>query len=642
MCGIHGVAAVEKNLRFTAEDVQAMADISVHRGPDDSGMHADPNVIIGMRRLSIIDVAGGHQPIANADNTTWVVCNGEIYNYQKLRQELIDQGVHFKTHSDTEVIVHLYDRYGLAFVERIQGMFGFAIWDQTRQRLVIGRDRLGIKPVYYRHADGNLAFASELKSILALPGISRSFDTRALNEYLRVGYVPDPFSIIAGIRKLSPGTLLVNENGAIRTIKYWHIQQRSENKTEEQWCEAFRDALDQSVSAQMVSDVPLGAFLSGGIDSSAVVAMMAAHSEQPIKTFSIGFGESSGGRYYNELPYAQQIARQFATDHKEIVVEPSVVDLMPRLLWHMDEPIADTAFVTTYLVSEFARREVTVILSGVGGDELFGGYRRYLGDYYLRTVKWLPSSVRRKLIKPLMDRLPADRHSPLMNLSRYAKALLDSSELSFEERYISYVSVMAEQQVNELLIEPAAAPVESALAAAFNNFRDGDGVNRMMQLDLATQLPDDLLMLTDRMSMAASLECRVPLLDERMVDLAMAMPGAQKIRGRELKRIMKKALAPILPDNILHRKKRGFGAPMGAWFRHELKPMLDHLLSESAVIKRGLFHPSAVRQLVAEHYANRADRTDQIMSLLNLEIWSRMYLDGRSHDDVHAELKEVA
>lgn len=638
MCGIHGVAALSSALRFTPAHVSAMGDITVHRGPDDQGLHAADQAIIAMRRLSIIDVAGGHQPISNQDDSIWMVCNGEIYNFQALREELIGDGCVFKTHSDTEVIIHLYEKYGLSFVERIEGMFGFALWDQRASRLIIGRDRLGIKPLYFTVSGGNLAFASELKSILALPGISTALNRQALAEYLRTGYVPSPHSMIEGIEKLPAGTMLIVERGEVRQQRYWQLVDKPAQHTDEQWCEEFRDALTESVTSQMVSDVPLGAFLSGGIDSSAVVACMAAHSDQPVKTFSIGFGEASGGQYYNELPYARQIAELFKTDHQEIIVEPQVADLMPRLLWHMDEPIADTAFVTTYLISEFARKEVTVILSGVGGDELFGGYRRYLGDYYLKAVNWMPTGMRRGLLKHVVNRLPADRHSPLMNLSRLGKALLESSELTFEERYMGYVSVLNQQQINSLLTSPISLG-EDALSQAFAQFTDGDAVNRMMKVDLVTQMPDDLLMLTDRMSMAASLECRVPLLDERLVDLAMTMPGSQKIRGRELKSIMKRALAPMLPKNILHRKKRGFGAPMGAWFKNELKPLLEHLLSKQALESRGWFKPEAIRALVAEHEQNKADRTDEIMSLINLEIWSRMYLDKRSHEDVQEELR---
>ncbi|MEM7082325.1 MAG: asparagine synthase (glutamine-hydrolyzing) [Pseudomonadota bacterium] len=640
MCGIHGVASINRPLRFSREDVERMGDITTHRGPDDAGLYAASEAIIAMRRLSIIDVEGGHQPISNADDSIWVVCNGEIYNFQALREECLAAGAVFKTHSDTEVVLHLYERLGLDFVSKLEGMFGFAIWDGRQQRLVIGRDRLGIKPVYFSVVDGNILFASELKSILALPGVSAQLDEQALTEYLKLGYVPAPHSMVKGIRKLPPATLLVVERGELREHTYWALEQQIETMTDEQWCERFRHDLESSVTGQMISDVPLGAFLSGGIDSSAVVAYMARNSAHPVKTFSIGFGNASGGQYYNELPYAQQVAVLFKTDHQEIVVEPQAVDLMPRLLWHMDEPIADTAFVTTYLVSEFARRDVTVILSGVGGDELFGGYRRYLGDYYLKAVNWMPRGLRRGLLKQVVNRLPADRHSPLMNLSRYAKAVLESSELSFEQRYKGYVSAMQDSAVADLL-QDSTQKGEDALENAFARFTTGDGVNRMMQLDLVTQMPDDLLMLTDKMSMAASLECRVPLLDERMVSLAMAMPGKQKIRGRELKSIMKRALEPVLPKNILFRKKRGFGAPMGAWFKHELKPMMEHLLAADRIERRGWFKPQIVANMIDEHSHNKADRTDELMALINLEIWSQMYLDGRSHDDVNSELKQV-
>lgn len=641
MCGIYGVAAITAQVRYQPAQVQLMGDITIHRGPDDSGLHADPRAIIGMRRLSIIDVEGGHQPISNNDNTVFVVCNGEIYNFIELREQLRSQGYHFKTNSDTEVIVHLYQRHGLDFVKQLRGMFAFALWDSTAQRLVIGRDRLGVKPLYYALSSGNLIFASEMKSILALPGYSKSINADALTDYLMLGYVPSPSSMVEGIHKLPPASILVCEAGKTKLHTYWQLQTGIEQQSDADWEEEYRVQLQASVQNQMISDVPLGAFLSGGIDSSSVVACMAAHSDQPVRTFSIGFGEASGGQYYNELPFARQVAELFSTTHKEIIVEPHVVDLMPRLLWHMDEPIADTAFVTTYLVSEFARREVKVILSGVGGDELFGGYRRYLGDYYLKAVNWLPAPMRRGLLRHVVSRLPADRHSPLLNLSRYAKAVLESSELGFEQRYMGYVSVLAQDQVRNLLINPVAAG-SGALQAAFDRFTTGDAVNRMMQVDLVTQMPDDLLMLTDKMSMAASLECRVPLLDERMIELSQRMPGRQKIRGRELKSIMKRALAPMLPAEILHRKKRGFGAPMGAWFKNELKPMLEYLLSKQSIEQRGLFKVDQVEQMINEHNTNRADRTDEIMSLLNLEIWARMYLDGRNHADVQDELKQVA
>lgn len=641
MCGIHGVAALGAKLRYGPEHVRRMGDVSVHRGPDDWGLHAADKAIIAMRRLSIIDVEGGQQPISNHDDTIWVVCNGEIYNFPELRESLVNDGVTFKTHSDTEVLVHLYEKHGMDFVNHLRGMFGFALWDARQEKLIIGRDRLGIKPVYYAVLDGNLAFASEAKSILSLPGVSRDISKAALSEYLLLGYVPAPLSIFESIKKLNPGHLLVCEHGEVREKMYWQLEPGNKQMSDIEWQEEFQRTLRKSVQSQMISDVPLGAFLSGGIDSSAVVACMAEHSQQPVKTFSIGFGGDSGGSYYNELPYARQVSDLFGTEHKEIIVNPKVVDLMPKLLWHMDEPIADTAYVTTFLVSQFAREEVTVILSGVGGDELFGGYRRYLGDYYLKAVNWLPVTMRRGLLKHVLNRLPADRHSPLLNLSRYARALLESSEMDFESRYMSYVGVLAQQEANQLLID-GNVQAEGTLSRAFARFGSGDAVNRMMQVDMVTQLPDDLLILTDKMSMAASLECRVPLLDEQMLDLSLSMPGRQKIRGRELKSIMKRSLEGMLPKEILYRKKRGFGAPMGAWFKNELQSLLNHLLSAESVAARGLFNYAEIERIVSEHASDRADHTDAIMSLVNFEIWARMYLDGRAQDDVLDELKRAA
>jgi asparagine synthase (glutamine-hydrolysing) len=390
----------------------------------------------------------------------------------------------------------------------------------------------------------------------------------------------------------------------------------------------------------MVSDVPIGAFLSGGVDSSAVVAFMAAHSRHPVKTYAIGFGGGDAEAYYDELPHARRVAELFRTDHHEIIVQPDVVSLLPRLLWHMDEPIADTAFITTYLVSQFARRDATVILSGVGGDELFGGYRRYLGGHYQAYFDWLPAPLRRAATA-LGQRLPSDRHSPLLNAARLAKGFLSAAGLPIDERYRSYVEVFSEDLTAQLLRDHRSDGHE-ALAAAFARADGTDELNRMLAVDAETQLPDDLLLLTDKMSMAVSLECRVPLLDHELVEFAARMPQDIKIRGGRLKHVMKAALRDVLPADILERKKRGFGAPMGAWLKRDLAPLLRNLLSEDSINARGLFHPAAIESLIASHAANRVDGTDQLMALLNLEIWARIYLDGRSADDVTEELKEYA
>jgi asparagine synthase (glutamine-hydrolysing) len=639
VCGIYGIIQLDGAPADPAL-MPAMGRVIVHRGPDDEGHHADGPCAIGMRRLSIIDLAGGHQPLSNGNGTLWLVCNGEIYNFRELRRELEALGHRFKTASDSEVILHSYAQYGDEFIHRLNGMFGFALWDARRQRLIVGRDRLGIKPIYLYRDARRLAFASEAKALLALPGVSAEIDPAALHSYLNLGYVAAPLSIFRGIGKLPPASVLLVEGGRVEERRYWRVPgEMDRSMAEGEWVERIRSRLGESVRMQMVSDVPIGAFLSGGIDSSTVVGLMAAHSEQPIRTYAIGFKGTAADDYYNELPYARRVAALFHTQHQEIVVRPDVVALLPRLLWHMDEPISDTAFITTYLVSEFARRDVTVILSGVGGDELFGGYRRYLGNHYQAWFDRLPGWARRAAAA-VGERLPSDRHSPLLNLSRLAKGFLESAGLPFEERYRAYVQVFPLQEVQRLLrLDGAARP--DMIEAAFRHAGGGDSLNRMLAVDAETQLPDDLLMLTDKMSMATSLECRVPLLDHELVELAARIPETVKIRGGRLKHAMKEAVSGLLPRDILERKKRGFGTPMGAWLKNDLAPLVRGLLSETTVNGRGLFHYPVVRDLIASHEANRIDGTDRLLALLNLEIWSRLYLDGRAPDNVTTELKAM-
>lgn len=640
MCGIYGILQLD-GAAAPADSLRAMGRLTVHRGPDDEGVHVDGPLALGMRRLSIIDVGGGHQPLSNEDGTLWLVANGEIYNYRELREALIAKGHAFRTASDCETILHLYETYGDACVEHLNGMFAFALWDARRSRLVIGRDRLGVKPLYVCNDGRRLLFASEAKAILAVPGVTAALDPAALSAYLALGYVPAPQSMFRGIAKLPPATMLVAEGGRVEQRRYWRIPSAVDtSRTADDWIAQTRARLEESTRMQMVSDVPIGAFLSGGVDSSAVVAFMAKHSDRPVKTYAIGFGGGDAEAFYNELPYARRVAELFGTDHHEIVVRPDVVALLPRLLWHMDEPIADTAFITTYLVSQFAHRDVTVILSGVGGDELFGGYRRYLGSHYQAYFDRLPAPLRRAATA-LGQRLPSDRHSPLLNAARLAKGFLSAAGLPIEERYRSYVEVFSEDLAAELLRERRSDGHE-ALAAAFAHAGGTDELNRMLAVDAETQLPDDLLLLTDKMSMAVSLECRVPLLDHELVELAARIPQDVKIRGGRLKHVMKSALKGVLPADILDRKKRGFGAPMGAWLKRDLAPLVRNLLSADAVNARGLFRPAAIDALVASHAANLVDGTDRLMALVNLEIWARIYLDGRSADDVAEELKEHA
>lgn len=640
MCGIHGIYRFDGQ-GVAPELLSAMGNVTRHRGPDDEGMHIDGPCGIAMRRLSIIDLAGGHQPLSNVDETLWLVCNGEIYNYRELRSELQAKGYHFKTGSDSEVLLHLYDAEGDDFVLRLNGMFDFALWDVRRHRLLIGRDRLGVKPLYVMQDGQRLAFATEAKALLTLPGVRAELNRSAVASYLHLGYVAAPDCIFKGIRKLPPATLLAVENGQVREWCYWRLSPRmNQDLSEREWIERVRAQLEASVRMQMVSDVPIGAFLSGGVDSSAVVGFMAKHSQQPIRTYAIGFSGGEAEALYNELPYARRVAELFGTQHREIVVRPDVVSLLPKLLWHMDEPLSDTAFITTFLVSEFARQDVKVILSGVGGDELFGGYRRYLGDHYAQQYRRLPGWLRRSAAS-IAGRLPVDRHSGLLNTLRLAKGFLLSAEMTADNRYRSYLQVLDREAVSALLMQPDAAqtdPLELAFAGAGHE----DSLNRMFAVDAQTQLPDDLLMLTDKMSMAVSLECRVPLLDHQLVELAASMPAAIKVRGGHLKHVLKEALSDLLPADILERKKRGFGTPMGAWLKNELAPLLGRLLAPDVIQRRGLFRQSVVDRLVADHQANRFDGTDVLLALLNLEIWSRIYLDHRDPTDVAAELKGYA
>ncbi len=639
MCGIHGIYQLD-GARAPVEWLAKMGRVTAHRGPDDEGAFAAGRCAIGMRRLSIIDLAGGHQPIANEDGSLVVVCNGEIYNFRELRRELQALGCRFKTHSDTEVVLHAYAAWGEGFVDRLNGMFGFALWDARAQTLLVGRDRLGVKPIYYLDDGRRVAFASEAKALLEVPGVTAEVDPTALAAYLELGYVPAPLSILRGIRKLPIGSVMKLSPEGVRVDSYWQPPTAVVDRiAPEEWARRVRARLEESVRMQMVSDVPIGAFLSGGIDSSTVLAFMARHSNEPVKTYSIGFDGGAAERFYNELDYARQVAQLFKTDHHEILVRPDVVHLLPKLLWHMDEPIADSAFVTTYLVAEFARRDVKVILSGVGGDELFGGYRRYLGEHYMRYLNWLPGAAKRGAAR-LAEKLPSDRHSKWLNYARLAKNFLSAAELPFTERYRAYVGVFGTGEAAELMRDPSAQRFD-ALAAAFAATGGTDPLARMFAVDAHTQLADDLLLLTDKMTMATSLECRVPLLDHELVELAAQIPASIKVSGGELKALMKKALADVLPREILYRTKRGFGAPMGAWMKGALSELLDSALSRESIEARGLLNYAPVQRLIGDHRASRVDGTDKLLALLNLEIWCRVFLDRRASADVAEELKEA-
>src|SRR5271154_6082709 len=629
MCGIYGIHELHHSTTPGAALLGAMGKAVQHRGPDDQGLYLGRGIALGMRRLSIIDLSGGHQPIPNEDESIWVVCNGEIYNFQELRERLVAHGHIFRTKSDTEVLVHLYEQDGLDFVKKLRGMFGIALWDVKRSRLVLARDPVGKKPLYLCRTSDSIIFASEVKSILEAPEIPRRLNRAALPQYLGLGYVAAPQTLFEGIEKLPPGHILVSENNSVSVRQYWDpCFDRIESHTESEWIDLVREKLLESVRIRLISDVPLGAFLSGGIDSSAVVATMAQLSDRPVKTYSIGFdGDDS---FYNELPYARLVADKFGTDHHEIIVRPDVTELLPRLIWHMDEPMADSALITTYLVSRLARESVTVILSGVGGDELFGGYRRYLGDNLQGYYRKLPGFVRNQWLPYAFAHLPQDRNSSWKNNIRYAAAFVKAAQQDQVSRYQSFVGVFSPELQRSLLSSPGSPqdPASELLREYFSRSSSADSLNQHIYVDFKTSLPDDLLLLTDKMTMAASIECRAPFLDVELIELSSRMPAKYKVNGFTLKYLLKKVVEPWLPAEIIHRKKRGFGAPVGSWLRKDLEFLVQETLSEQQLRKRGLFDPAAVRDIITAHREQRADHTDHLLALINLEIWSRIFLDS--------------
>jgi asparagine synthase (glutamine-hydrolysing) len=595
-----------------------MCDQIRHRGPDDEGFHLDGGCALGMRRLSIIDLNTGHQPISNEDGSVWVVFNGEIYNFQELRNELTGKGHAFRTNTDTEVLVHLYEEAGVEGLSRLRGMFGFAIWDAARRRLLLARDRFGKKPLYYAALPEGLWFGSELKCLRAA-GVALEVDEQALRYYFRLGYIPDPYSAFRAIRKLPPGSWLVREaDGAIRQQRYWRppvpAAQPEVAASREEMRARLRDVFDESVRIRMIADVPLGAFLSGGIDSSLVVASMALQSSEPVKTFSIGFEESG----YNELPYASLVAKKYGTEHHEILVRPNSIDLVSRLVQHFDEPFGDASAIPAFIVSEFAARHVKAALSGDGGDELFAGYERFAAAREgLQKLGRIPAAVRRPL-GWIAERLP---------YSAYGKNWLHmASRDSGLARYLE-ITFSPHGLRKELLRPEWMLPSD----AQFPNreFSDcllpesADLLSQAMYFETAVNLPGDMLVKVDRMSMANSLEVRCPMLDQELAEVAASLPAAWLIRNGKGKRFLVESFADRLPQELLTRPKWGFAVPLKLWFRTTLKSFLwDHLTSR-AFLERGYVSPRFLTHLLKEHDSGRRDNETWLWSLLMLELWHR-------------------
>lgn len=665
MCGIAGAVWSRETLAVSPETLQRMVARLRHRGPDDAGTYfsgprgegsgpreetaathaSSTRCALGHRRLSIIDLGTGHQPLSNEDGSVWVVFNGEIYNYRELREELVARGHRFSTGTDTEVIVHLYEEQGPDCVHQLRGMFAFALWDERRGRLMLSRDRLGQKPLFYRHDPGRLLFASELKSLLEVPGLPREVDPQSIDLFLTYQYVPHPRSILKGFQKLPPAHTAVYENDQLTLTRYWRAPYTllspdnsspqtdsslctdGEPRSEESWKRALRETLTEAVRLRMRSDVPIGAFLSGGIDSTIIAGLMQSLSETPIHTFSIGFPVKE----FDESAYAREAAAHLGTEHHEYVVNPSALEMLPRLIWHYDEPFGDSSAIPTTYLSEVTRQVVTVALSGDGGDELFVGYPRYQAVALAGRADRLPASVRRLFAWKLWQRIPTSTKQNAFG--RRLKRFIGALGQSPERRYLRWVGIFGDE-MRRTLYSPAfrnrlgAFDSGEFILRAYEECPDRDFVTRTTCADVMSYLPCDILTKVDIASMSCGLEARSPFLDHRVAELAARMPLELKFRGGTGKRVLIETFADLLPESIQKRSKMGFGVPLDHWFRNELQPLLRETLLSDRCFDRGYFRPEMIEQLVEDHVNNRWDHSYRLWNLLCLEYWHQIYIDG--------------
>jgi asparagine synthase (glutamine-hydrolysing) len=622
MCGICGIFEFERREEISQECVRRMTDTIIHRGPDDEGIYVGPGIGLGFRRLSIIDVAGGHQPISNEDGRIWVMLNGEIYNYPELRQELLGRGHTFTTHSDTESIVHLYEEYGEDCFRRLRGMFAIALWDSRERKLLLARDRVGKKPLYFAADQKRVLFGSELKCLLAADGSIRAIDPQALSDYFSYGYIPAPKTVYRDIRKLRPGNYLVASSSGVREVPYWNLSfAQVENRSEQEWCELLRNGLCEATRVRLMSDVPLGAFLSGGVDSSSVVAMMSHLMKRPVTTCSIGFEEEE----YNEADFARQIAKRFHTDHHEQIVQPKAVEILKKLVWHYDEPFADSSAIPTYYVSWVARQSVTVALGGDGGDESLAGYRRYYFDQFEnRLRRRVPAGLRKSVFGPLGRAYPPLAWAPRMFR---AKATFQSLSRSPLEGYFNSISIFRSDEKLRLLSRDFQASLGGydsieVLQHHYDRAETDDPLSRIQYVDIKTYLPDDILAKVDRASMAVSLEVRAPLLDHQLMELIAKIPSSMKLRGTTGKYIFKKAMADVLPKDILHRRKQGFAVPLARWFRGDLRD-----LAHDAIFSRddGILDKTYLNKVWDEHQRGTYDRSSHLWAVLMYREWREKF-----------------
>ena len=626
MCGIVGIAGSSGRPVDDAV-VRSMNDALWHRGPDDEGYLVRDQVGLGMRRLSIIDVAGGRQPIHNEDKSVWAVFNGEIYNYDELRDELQRLGHQFYTKSDTETLVHLYEEYGDAGVARLRGMFAYALWDERRNRLVIARDRLGIKPLYYARIDGRLFFASELKAFLRVPGFPRDLDGASLQRYLAYLYVPGPATIFRNVVELPPAHYLVCEGDRITEYRYWSIRYEGQRQwAAPEWRDRFLSQFRASVKSHLMSEVPLGAFLSGGIDSSAMVAVMAQESGTRVKTFSIGY--EGAGSFQDERRYARIVAERYGTEHHEFVVTPDVKALLPDLVSTMEQPFADSSVIPNYYISKLTRQHVTVALSGLGGDEIGGGYQRYLGMLWAERYRQLPKALRSRRLERAVTQLP-DVRSGRRWIDR-TKRFFATTSLDSADRYAAMVTTFSPAERDRLLtpdFRTESGPDDAAdLVTRMFESGEADGVlHAAMLADLHSYLPGDLLTLADRVSMRHSLEVRVPFLDHPLVELMASAPSRLKVAGWTTKVLMLEAFQRLLPASILRRRKVGFSVPLALWLRTDLRSTMHEILSEAEVRRLGYLRYAEVERIKTEHLAGRANHENKLWALINLVCWHRQW-----------------
>jgi asparagine synthase (glutamine-hydrolysing) len=607
-----------------------MTDSLEHRGPDDRGTCSGPGIGLGHRRLSIIDLsAAGRQPMANEDGSLLIVFNGEIYNFQELREGLEKRGHVFSSCADTEVILHLYEEKGVDCLEDLRGMFAFALWDKGLRRLLLARDRMGQKPLIWGEHDGGLYFASELKALLAVPGMPRRVDDVALHHYLTYQYVPSPRTIFTAFRKLPAAHYLLWEKGRVTEGQYWSLKYVPKVRlgSLKEYGDRFLELFHESVRLRLVSDVPLGAFLSGGIDSSAVVAAMSREGSAPVKTFSIGFSE----RDYDEVRYARKVAEHFGTDHHEMVVEPRALEDLPTLVEAYSEPFADPSALPTYHVARMTRRHVTVALSGDGGDEAFAGYRRYAVDRFLSWYLRLPAFLREKVLRRVVEGLPASRRP--RGLVSQLKRFVSSVDPVRERQYVRYLCYFTEEMKGRIYTPEfhEAMSGQDSVSLVENLYRAADGENfldRTLFVDTHSYLPDDILVKVDIASMANSLETRSPFLDHRLVEFAAACPADLKLRRWKGKYLVKEAFRGRLPREVTARKKMGFGMPVAEWFRGELREPAREILLQKRTLERGYFSDEGVRRLLEEHQGLKRDHGYRLWALLFLELWFRHFVDG--------------